>query len=107
MPSTSTFNVKVESQKIKKIKLLKKWEAPLSNNARYCLTREKTFVATSESPVTEWPIAIAHLALGELAPNPQISRLQSHRLPHRLSLVTGQRFDSFGMAIAIVASNQL
>ena len=69
--STSKFNVKVESQKIKKIKLLKKWEATLSNNARYCLIREKTFVATSESPVTEWAIAIAHSALGELAPNPQ------------------------------------
>jgi hypothetical protein len=69
--STSQFNVKVESQKIKKIKLLKKGEATLSNNGRYCLTREKTFVATAESPVTEWPIAIAHSALGELAPNPQ------------------------------------
>jgi hypothetical protein len=68
--STSKFNVKVESQKIKKIKLLKKGEAALSNNGRYCLTREKRFVATAESPVTEWPLAIAHSAVGELAPYP-------------------------------------
>jgi len=36
--SISKFNVKVESSKIKKIKLLKKWKATLSNNATYCLT---------------------------------------------------------------------
>jgi len=69
--STSKFKVKVESQKIKKIQLLNKGEGTLSNNGRYCLTREKRFVATAESPVTEWAIAIAHSALGELAPNPQ------------------------------------
>jgi hypothetical protein len=67
----SKFNVKVESQKIKKIKILKKGEATVSNKGRYCLTREKRFVATGESPLTEWPIAIAHLVFGELAPNPQ------------------------------------
>ena len=66
--STSKFNVKVESQKIKKIKLLKKGEATLSNNGRYCLTREKRLVATAESPVSEWASAIAHSALGEFAP---------------------------------------
>jgi len=38
--SISKFNVKVESRKIEKIKLLNKWEATL-NNGRYCLTREK------------------------------------------------------------------
>ena len=40
----------------------------LENRYRYCLTIEKRFVATAESPVTEWPIAIAHSAVGEFAP---------------------------------------
>ncbi|MEG4292441.1 hypothetical protein Q5692_36410 [Microcoleus sp. C2C3] len=35
---------------------MKKGEATLSNNARYCLTREKTFVATAESPVSDRPL---------------------------------------------------
>ena len=60
--STSKFNVKVESQKINKIKVLNKWEATLSNKARYCLTRERTFVATAnrvadrDRPLGAWGI---------------------------------------------------
>ena len=97
--STSKFNVKVKSQKIQKIYLLKRWEATFSNKTQFFWTRKKTLVVNAESPVTEWLCAIADRPLGNSHPILKISRLQSHRLPHRLSLVTRQRFDSFGIAI--------